>query len=394
MWDVWILLSRWIHVIIVIMWIHIFRWIHIFMWIHTIRWICHYVNSNNQMSSCCCVISYNQMNSCHYVNSYNQMIHFIIYKDWYIVWIHALLAQFPICGCISFFSPLAQWRWQNSHVHLWTCTDAPWGMQGRFVCTSPALLATPLFDGGSRCQGSWIAASDIAWIHVAAWMQASLQRKANKSVGCLCWTTWQLPQVVLGSLLEICFCKVGIVKALLSDNIIPFGKTNVLETLTYKMNSGRPSSVSARKCLGSNCAWPSATCLVISRWPCCVPSIWHFKRLICLQSSLGGNSDFWFQFLGPSLEAGFQFRFQFRRFRSEYVFKFCSWKIEKLEFRFWNLEFQKKNRRRNSIHFISYKTSIIIGQQVDITMLNYMDIGTIPGMQSNLLANSTSTQHE
>jgi hypothetical protein len=35
--------------------------------------------------------------------------------------------------------------------------------------------------------------------------------------------------------LETCFCKVGIVGALLSDDIIPFGKTSVVETLTYKI---------------------------------------------------------------------------------------------------------------------------------------------------------------
>jgi hypothetical protein len=108
-------------------------------------------------------------------------------------------------------------------------------MQGRFVCSFPALLAAPLFDGGSHCQGSWIAASDVAWIHVATWMQASLQCKANESVGHLCWITWWLPQVVPSSLFETCFCKVIIVKALLSNNFVPFGKTDVLETLTYKV---------------------------------------------------------------------------------------------------------------------------------------------------------------
>ena len=44
-----------------------------------------------------------------------------------------------------------------------------------------------------------------------------------------------LPQVVPGPLFEICFCKVGIVRALLFDNIVPFGKTEVLETLTHKV---------------------------------------------------------------------------------------------------------------------------------------------------------------
>ncbi len=134
-----------------------------------------------------------------------------------------------------FASLLAQWRWQNSLVHLWTCTDAPWGTQGRFVCSFPALLAAPLFDGGSRCQGSWIAASNVAWIHVATWMQVSLQCKANESVGHLRWITWWLSQVVPGSLFETCFRKVTIVEAFLSKDIILFGKIDLLETLTYKV---------------------------------------------------------------------------------------------------------------------------------------------------------------
>ncbi len=141
----------------------------------------------------------------------------------------------PYLWVYLFSSLLAQWRWQNSLVCLWTCTDAPWGTQGRFVCSFPVLLAAPLFDGVSRCQGSWIAASNIAWIHVAAWMEASLQCKTNESVGHLHWITWWLPQVVPGSLFETCFRKVIIVKASLSNDIIIFGKTNVLETLTYKV---------------------------------------------------------------------------------------------------------------------------------------------------------------
>jgi hypothetical protein len=66
-------------------------------------------------------------------------------------------------------------------------------------------------------------------------MQASLQREANESVGCLRWIPWCLPLVVPGSLFETCFCKVIIVKALLSNDFVPFGKTDVLETLTYKV---------------------------------------------------------------------------------------------------------------------------------------------------------------
>ncbi len=132
-----------------------------------------------------------------------------------------------------FSSPLAWWTWQNSHVCLWTCTDARQVLQRRSVCSSPALSAAPFFDGSSHCQDSWIAMSEVAWIHVSTWMQASLQCKANGSVGHLLWTTWWLPLVVPGSLIETCFCKVIIVEASLSNDFVPFGKTDVLETLTY-----------------------------------------------------------------------------------------------------------------------------------------------------------------
>ncbi len=36
-------------------------------------------------------------------------------------------------------------------------------------------------------------------------------------------------------LFETCFCKVIVVKASVSDNFVPFGKTDVLETLTYNI---------------------------------------------------------------------------------------------------------------------------------------------------------------
>ncbi len=124
----------------------------------------------------------------------------------------------------------------NSHVHLWTCTDAPWVAQRRSVCSSPALLAAPFFDGSNHCQCSWVAMSDVAWIHVSTWMQAFLEcKKANESVGCLLWVSWWLPLVVPGSLFETCFRKVIIVKASLSDDFVRFGRTNILETLTYKV---------------------------------------------------------------------------------------------------------------------------------------------------------------
>ncbi len=45
------------------------------------------------------------------------------------------------------------------------------------------------------------------------------------------WESWWL--------FETCFHKVGIVGALLSDDIIPFGKTDVLETLTYEVEECR-----------------------------------------------------------------------------------------------------------------------------------------------------------
>ncbi len=51
--------------------------------------------------------------------------------------------------------------------------------------------------------------------------------------------TWWLPQVVPGPLFEICFNKVGIIGASLFDNTVPFGKTNILETLTYEVEQCR-----------------------------------------------------------------------------------------------------------------------------------------------------------
>ncbi len=81
-------------------------------------------------------------------------------------WIHIIIVLM-----ISLFGVV---KVANSHVCLWTCTDAPWVAQRRSVCSSPVLLAAPLSDGSSRCQGSWIAVSNVAWIHVSTWMQASL----------------------------------------------------------------------------------------------------------------------------------------------------------------------------------------------------------------------------
>ncbi len=172
----------------------------------------------------------------------------------------------------------------KSLVCLWTCTDAPWGLRGRSVCSSPVLLAAPLFDGGNRCQGSWIAVSVVAWIHVSTWMQASLQCKANKSVGCLCWTIWWLPQVVLGSLFETFFRKVSIIWASLSNNIVAFSKANVLETLTYKVEQCQTIFREREEVLGLK------SCLIRRdmsgniQVAMLYTNLWHFKRLLCLKS--------------------------------------------------------------------------------------------------------------
>ncbi len=51
----------------------------------------------------------------------------------------------------------------------------------------------------------------------------------------------------------------------------------------------------------------------------------------------------------------------------------------------------KKKKIRNSIHLISHKTSIVIGQPVGLTMPSHMDVGIIP-RKGNLHSYSTSTQ--
>ncbi len=174
------------------------------------------------------------MNSHYYGNSYNQM------NSRHYIRIHTSY-EFKLCwrsslfvGVIFFFTfgAVNVAEQSCSSLNLYWCALR---YARKIFCSFPALLAAPLFDGGSHCQGSWIAASDNSWIHVSTWMQASLQRRAKESVGHLNWTPWWLPLVVLGSPFETCFCMVIIVKALLSNNIILFGKTNVLETLTYKV---------------------------------------------------------------------------------------------------------------------------------------------------------------
>jgi hypothetical protein len=56
--------------------------------------------------------------------------------------------------------------------------------------------------------------------------------------------------VVPGSLFETCFCKVIVVEASLSDNFVPFRKTDVLETLTYKVEQWWTAFRESKEVLG------------------------------------------------------------------------------------------------------------------------------------------------
>ncbi len=67
---------------------------------------------------------------------------------------------------------------------------------------------------------------------------------------------------------------------------------------------------------------------------------WQYNH--AAKITLVGNSNFWFRFLGPPSKAEFRFCYWFQRFQSELIFEFSCWKIEKSEFWFQNLEFQKK----------------------------------------------------
>ncbi len=99
-------------------------------------------------------------------------------------------------------------------------------------------------------------------------------------------------------------------------------------------------------------------------------SIWNWAQWYCHPSGparwrLVGNSDI---FMGPPSEAEFQFHFRFQRFWLNFFYKFRCWKIDKSEFRFWNLEFKKKIPR-NSVHLISYQKIIAISFPTKITSL-------------------------
>jgi hypothetical protein len=51
-------------------------------------------------------------------------------------------------------------------------------------------------------------------------------------------------------LFETCFCKVIVIGALLSDDFVPFRKTDVLETLTYKVEQWWTAFLEREEVLG------------------------------------------------------------------------------------------------------------------------------------------------
>ncbi len=74
---------------------------------------------------------------------YTICIHTVCIYIHLIRWIHIIIVIM-----LSLFSVV---KVANSHVRLWTCTDAPWFAQRRSVCSSPVLLAAPLSEGSSHC---------------------------------------------------------------------------------------------------------------------------------------------------------------------------------------------------------------------------------------------------
>ncbi len=66
-------------------------------------------------------------------------------------------------------------------------------------------------------------------------MWASWQCKASKLVGCQRLGTWQLPRGNPWYNHWDFFCEVGIVWALLTNNVGPLGETYVLKTLTHQV---------------------------------------------------------------------------------------------------------------------------------------------------------------
>ncbi len=88
---------------------------------------------------------------------------------------------------------------------------------------------------------------------------------------------------------------------------------------------------------------------------------------------LVGNSNFWFQFLGPLSEAEFCFRFWFQRFWPDF---FLNSAVEKLTNRNTDSKIRnsKKKILRNSVHLISYQITIAISFPVKITSCRHLNI--------------------
>ncbi len=113
-----------------------------------------------------------QMNSWHYMGIHTSF-------EFMLCWRNSLFV-----GAIIFFT-FSTVKVADSHVLLWTCTDARQVLQRRSFCSFPALLAVPLSNGGSCCRGSWIAMSNVAWIHVSIWMQGLFEMQKGQRISWL-----------------------------------------------------------------------------------------------------------------------------------------------------------------------------------------------------------------
>ncbi len=90
------------------------------------------------------------------------------------------------------------------------------------------------------------------------------------------------------------------------------------------------------------------------------------------------DSDFWFRFLGSDWKRNSNSMFGSKD-SGRIFFRTGLLKNQEIGIpilKFGNL---KNNKPRNSVHLILHKTLIVIGQPVDLTRLNCMDIGIIPG---------------
>jgi hypothetical protein len=113
-------------------------------------------------------------------------------------------------------------------------------------------------------------------------------------------------------------------------------------------------------------------------------------------SPLVGNSNFCFQFLGPSSEAEFRFRFHFRIFQSENLFRNLLLKSHQIRILIPKFGIPEFCSHRNSVHLILYQKTIAISFLAKNTS-TYSTCKTSRchfGGQNNHAAKSTSTQNE